>query len=95
MIIGILQLEFRLHEVHSLKEKRRIANSLKQKLKNKFNVAVSEVDNQNSHDRLVLAAVTVSNETQRVQSLLSKAISMIEASTSEELVDTHLEIFGA
>ncbi|MGX9366368.1 DUF503 domain-containing protein [Desulfoplanes sp. PS50] len=95
MIIGILQLEFRLHEVHSLKEKRRIANSLKQKLKNKFNVAVSEVDNQNSHDRLVLAAVTVSNETQRVQSLLSKAVSMIEASTSEELVDTHLEIFGA
>jgi hypothetical protein len=90
-----LQLEFRLHEVHSLKEKRRIANSLKQKLKNKFNVAVSEVDNQNSHDRLVLAAVTVSNETQRVQSLLSKAVSMIEASTSEELVDTHLEIFGA
>jgi uncharacterized protein YlxP (DUF503 family) len=95
MIIGILQLDFRLHDVHSLKEKRRIANSLKQKLKNKFNVAVSEVDNQDSHARLVLAAVTVSNETKRVQSLLSKAISMIEASTSEELVDTHLEIFGA
>ncbi len=95
MIIGILQLEFRLHGVHSLKAKRCIANSLKQKLKNKFNVAVSEVDSQDSHDRLVLAAVTVSNETQRVQSQLSKAISMIEASTSEELVDTHLEIFGA
>jgi hypothetical protein len=95
MIIGILRLEFRLHEVHSLKDKRRIANSLKQKLKNKFNVAVSEVDSQDSHDRLALAAVTVSNESQRVQSQLSKAISMVEASTSEELVDTHLEIFGA
>jgi len=95
MIIGILRLDFRLHDVHSLKEKRRIANSLKQKLKNKFNVAVSEVDNQDAHTRLVLAAVTVSNETKRVQSQLSKAVSMIEASTSEELVDTHLEIFGA
>ncbi len=95
MIIGILRLEFRLHEVRSLKEKRRIANSLKQKLKNKFNVAVSEVDSQDSHSRLALAAVTVANETKRVQSQLSKAVSMIEASTSEELVDTHLEIFGA
>jgi hypothetical protein len=53
------------------------------------------VDSQDSHDRLALAAVTVSNETARVQSQLSKAISMVEASTSEELVDTHLEIFGA
>lgn len=95
MIVGILSLEFRLHALNSLKDKRRIATSLKQKIKNKFNVAVSEVDALDSHTRLVLAAVTVSNETAYVHSLLSKVISMVEASTSEELVDTHLEIFGA
>jgi len=95
MIVGILSLEFRLHALYSLKEKRRIVTSLKQKLKNKFNVAVSEVDALDSHTRLVLAVVTVSNETEHVHSLLSKVISMVEASTSEELVDTHLEIFGA
>ncbi|WP_462323464.1 DUF503 domain-containing protein [Desulfoplanes sp.] len=95
MIIGILRLDFRLHGIQSLKEKRRIANSLKQKLKNKFNVAVSEVDSQDALSRLGLAAVTVSNETKRVQSQLSKAVSMIEASTSEEIVDTRIEIFGA
>ncbi len=95
MIIGILKLDFRLHAVRSLKEKRRIAGSLKQKLKNTFNIAVSEVEAQDSHTRLILAVVTVSNETQHVQSLLSRVVSMAEACTSEELADTQLEIFGA
>ena len=58
MIIGLLRLEFALHGNDSLKAKRNVARSLKQKLRNKFNVAVAEVEAQESHVRLVLAAVT-------------------------------------
>ena len=95
MIVGTLKIEFRLHGICSIKEKRGIANSLKQKLKNKFNVALSEVDGQDSLQSLQLALVTVSTESKRVQSTLNKALAMIEAISPEEIVDVQTEVFGA
>lgn len=95
MILGVLTLHFRLHGNRSLKGKRQIANSLRQKLKNKFNVAVSEVEAQDSLERLVLAVITVSGESRRVESQLEKALSHAQAATSEELVDSSLEIFSS
>lgn len=95
MILGLLRLDFRLHGNRSLKGKRQVANSLKQKLRNKFNVAVSEVEAQDSLERLVLAVVTVSPESRRVESQLEKALSHAQASTSEELIDSSVEIFSS
>lgn len=95
MIIGVLSLEFRLHGNGSLKGKRKIAQSLKQKLRNKFNVSVAEVDAQNSHDRLVMAAVTVANQTSEVESRLAKALSMVEAMSPAELVHCETEVFSS
>jgi len=95
MIIGTLRLEFRLHGVFSLKEKRKSANSLKQKLRNTFNVAVAETEAQDSHQVLVLSVVTVSNDTAHVHSRLSKVLAMVEASTADELVHADMDVFGA
>ncbi len=95
MIIGVLSLEFRLHGNNSLKGKRKISLSLKQKLRNKFNVSVSEVEAQDSHERLVLAVVTVANETSKVDSRLSKALAMVEAISPAELINCETEIFSS
>ncbi|MEF2145061.1 MAG: DUF503 domain-containing protein [Desulfovibrionaceae bacterium] len=95
MIIGVLNLEFLLHGNDSLKGKRKIALSLKQKLRNKFNVAVSEVDAQDSHTRLVLAVVTVANETARVESRLAKALALVEAISPAELIRCETEVFSS
>jgi len=95
MIIGTLRLEFRLHGVFSLKEKRKIANSLKQKLRNTFNVAVAETEAQDAHQTMVLGIVTVSNDSGHVHSRLSKVLSMVEAATDDELVHADMDIFGA
>ena len=95
MIIGVLTLTFRLHDNRSLTGKRQTANSLKQKLRNKFNVAVSEIEAQDDPKRLVLALATVANETRKVESRLSKALAMIEAVATEEMIDSHMEIFSA
>ncbi len=48
-----------------------------------------------SHERLVLAAVTVANETRKVESRLSKALAMIEAISPAELVNCETEIFSS
>jgi len=95
MVIGILTLEFRLHGNDSLKGKRRVALSLKQKLRNTFNVAVSEIAHQDSHDTLVLAAVTVSPDAPRVQGLLQKALNKVVAMDAAELVYDDIEIMQA
>jgi uncharacterized protein len=87
MIIGVLSFTLHLHGNRSLKGKRQVARSLKQKLRNKFNLAVSEVDAQDEHERLVLAVVTLSNETARVESTLQKVLSMVEGTVSEEIAD--------
>ena len=60
--IGVLTLELRLEESHSLKEKRHVVQSLKARLRHKFNVAIAEIANQETWQRATLAAVTVSGD---------------------------------
>ncbi|MDL2290512.1 DUF503 domain-containing protein [Desulfovibrio sp. OttesenSCG-928-F20] len=94
MFIGILGVEFRLHGNESLKDKRRVANSLKQKVRNKFNVSIAEVGSENDMGRLSLALVSVSNERRHLESRLGKCLSMIEAVCPEELVYSEMTIQG-
>lgn len=94
MIIGVLTLEFRLHGNDSLKGKRAVAQRLKMKLRNKFNVAVSEIASHDSHDTLVLAAVTVSPDGKHAQGLLQKALNMVVAADEAELIYDDIELIG-
>lgn len=92
MHIGVLTMEFTLHGNDSLKGKRNVAQSLKRKLCNKFNVSVAEVANQESHTSLVLAAAMVGSDYKRVESTLNKALCMVEAITPEELTYSDIEM---
>lgn len=58
--IGVIILELRLTEAHSLKDKRHHVKSLKDRLRAKFNVAVAEIDYQDLWQRGLIACVTVS-----------------------------------
>ncbi|HTM49407.1 MAG TPA: DUF503 domain-containing protein [Bryobacteraceae bacterium] len=60
--IGVLTLEIRVENSHSLKDKRHVVKSLKDRLRHKFNVAVAEVDYQDLWQRALVAAVTVSSD---------------------------------
>ena len=94
MFIGILGVEFRLHGNESLKDKRRVANSVKQKVRNKFNVSVAEVGSENDMGRLSLALVSVSNDKRHLESRLTKCLSMLEAVCPEEMVYSEMTIQG-
>ncbi len=94
MLIGVLRVEYRLHSVFTKKEKRNIANSLKQKIRNKFNVSVAEVDKQENLGSLVLGIITVSNEARKIDKVLQKCAAMLEDISSEEIWDISMEIIG-
>jgi uncharacterized protein YlxP (DUF503 family) len=68
--VGILTLELRLDDAHSLKDKRHTVKSLKDRLRSKFNVAVSEIDYQDLWQRSLISAVTVSGDHTHAEQVL-------------------------
>jgi uncharacterized protein len=60
-VVGVLTLELRIEHAHSLKEKRHVVKSLKDRLRNKFNVSVAEIDDMDLHNSAVLAVAAVSS----------------------------------
>ena len=68
--VGVLILELRLEESHSLKDKRHYVKSLKDRLRSKFNVAVAEIDHQDLWQRGVVAVVTVSSDQAHAERVL-------------------------
>ena len=68
--IGVLTLELRLDNAHSLKDKRHVVESLKNRLRHKFNIAVAEIDHQDIWQRAAVAAVTVASDHVHAQKVL-------------------------
>lgn len=94
MVIGVLTVEYALHGNDSLKGKRRVANSVKQKTRNTFNVSIAEVGTEDSLSRLRLAVVSVSNSERHLTSRLTKCLSHLEACCAEEMVFSDIEYYG-
>jgi uncharacterized protein YlxP (DUF503 family) len=69
--IGVLTLELLVEHSHSLKEKRSVVKGLKDRLHERFNVAVAEIDHLDSRQASVLAAVTISNDRVHAELVLS------------------------
>ena len=59
-VVGVLTMELRIEHAHSLKEKRHVVKSLKDRLRGKFNVSVSEIEDQDLHNSAVIAVAVVS-----------------------------------
>ena len=95
MFMAVLTVEFSLHGNDNLKTKRRIANSLKQKTRNTFNVAIAEAGTENCLSRLRLAVVSISNSEGHLRSRMDKCALMMEAVCPEEMVDSQVEIYAA
>ena len=89
--IGVLTLELRLENSHSLKEKRHVMESLKNRLRNKFNVAVAEIDYQDLWQRGLVAAVTVSSDRVHAEKVLRSVEDEAASLLGPELADCTVE----
>lgn len=78
-VIGVLTLDIHVEESHSLKEKRHIIKGLKDRLRDRFNVSVAEIDHLDSWQASVIAVVTVSNDRIRAEQVL-QAVEGLSAS---------------
>jgi uncharacterized protein len=89
--IGVLTLELRLENSHSLKDKRHVVKSLKDRLRHKFNVAVAEIEYQDLWQRAAVAAVTVASDHTRAEQVLQSVEAEASALLGGDLVDSTVE----
>jgi uncharacterized protein len=89
--VGVLTMELRIDDSHSLKDKRQIVKALKDRLRNKFNVAVAEIDYQDLWQRALIAAVTVSSAHLHAQSVLQNVEQEAATFAGRMLVSTNVE----
>jgi len=92
MVIGVLQLRLHFPWVHSLKEKRMEVKSLCSKARNKFNVSVAEVDEQDIHQLAVLGFASLAGDKSQADSIMDNIINFVEANTEGEIVAVDREI---
>lgn len=78
MFVGIGFYNIRVFYVNSLKEKRSITMSIKNKLKNKYNISVSEVESLDDHKKIVIGVSTVSNSKNIVEKTMYDIVRFIE-----------------
>lgn len=92
MIVGVGLITFRLHECHSLKEKRRIVKAVIAQLRNHFNASVAEVADNDVHQRAVVGFALVGNDQGLVNSKIDKMFNLAEELGLAEIVDTEMEL---
>jgi uncharacterized protein len=92
MPVGLLTLELHIAEAQSLKEKRQVLRSLKERLRAHFNVAVAELEYEETWQRSVVGVVTLSNEEQHVEEALQKVLSEADRILGPVLISHAVEI---
>jgi uncharacterized protein YlxP (DUF503 family) len=80
--------ELHLEGCRSLKDKRHILKSLKDRLRNQFNVSVAETDHNDLWQRAELTVCVVSNERVHAQDVLRKADRMVAGANGARIMDT-------
>jgi uncharacterized protein YlxP (DUF503 family) len=92
MVVGLCTVELYIPDGHSLKAKRQVLLSLKDRLRDKFNVSIAEVGDQDLWQKAVLGMACVANEGAYVNKVLDQAINVIRAVPTIELVQFHIEM---
>ena len=90
----IAAMTFRLHApwVHSLKEKRMIVKSLIAQLQNRFHVSAAEIDEQDTHQIVVIGVAAIVPHNAMADSLMDEISDYVEGNTESEILEEQREI---
>jgi len=86
MIVGTLEVELRLDGCFNLKEKRRVLQSLIQRLRNDFHASVAEVGDHELWNSAVIGVAVISGQVDTVEAILNRVMLRVEADSEVELV---------
>ena len=93
MVVGVCTIDLHLPGVGSLKGKRQILLSLKDRIKKAHNVSIAEVDANDLWQRAVLGVACVANDGRYVTQVLDTVLNAVRANPAVELVQHHTELY--
>jgi uncharacterized protein YlxP (DUF503 family) len=91
MVIGLLTLELHFPGARSLKDKRQALRSLETRVRNRFNVALAEVEHQDLWQRARLAVVSVNTDHSHLEATLNAVAGEAATARNVELLDSQTE----
>src|SRR5882724_4668950 len=92
MHVGVLQLQLSIADAMSLKDKRRVVLSLKDRIAHAHNVSIAEVGALDEHRRSILGIAMVSNDARYVEGGLSKLVDFVRTVPQVTLLDYRIEM---
>jgi hypothetical protein len=93
MPVAVVTLKMSLPDSHSLKDKRHILKSLKDRIRNSFNVSVAEMDLQDVWQSACLAASAISPDKRFAEAVASKVVDFVRSDRRLVLLDYELEVY--
>lgn len=92
MKVGCCSIKFVLHGNRSLKDKRRILRTLKDRVKNKFNISVAEVGDQDLWNRMHIGVAAAGSDARYLEGLLTQVVNFVEEMQFGAMTDYHIEV---
>jgi len=92
MTIGVLQVEISITDAMSLKDKRRVVKSIKDRIAHAHNVSIAEVGALDEHRRSILGMAMVGNDGQYIEGALSKLVDFVRMVPQVSLLDYRIEM---
>jgi len=90
--VGILQFSLEIRWSTSLKDKRSVVKSIKDRTRHKFNVSIAECDDLENLTTATLGAVMAGNDSKYIVGALEKLLAAIRSWHDADLVDHTIEI---
>jgi uncharacterized protein YlxP (DUF503 family) len=87
MVVGIVRIELHIPGASSLKAKRSVVRSLKERIRARVKAAVAEVDHQDLWQRAALGVAVVSGERSQVDQMLQAVRALVDAAYEAQLID--------
>ena len=91
MVIGICTVELHIPDSGSLKGKRQVIKSIKDRIRQNYNVSVAEIDGLDLWQKAVLGIACVGNEKRYINGILDKIVGFLQDNHSVELLKYHIE----
>ncbi len=92
MVVGVAVIDLLIHESSSLKAKRQVVRSIMGKVRNRFDLSIAEVGNQDKWQRCTIGFAVVTNERGHAHTMLEAVTNFVDGLHLAEIIDSHIEI---
>lgn len=92
MLVGSLRVRLLVRESRSLKDKRQVVRSIKDRLRNRFNISVAEIEAQDHRQLAILGMAMVSTEAHHIRTAFDEIVQALRSHPVAELIDFQVEV---